>query len=312
MLIFPGVQSLDVSGPMDTLAEATALLPPGEGYEVTLIGPDLSQFRASNGMRIAADLSYAQAKGPYDLFLVAGGPALPTADPDLQMIDCIRRLARVSRVFGSVCTGAFCLGDAGLLDGKRVTTHWQDAGRLASRFPAASVEPDTIYLRDGTLVTSAGVTAGIDLALALVREDYGAKTSLAVAKRLVVVAQRQGGQSQFSPYVTVAALDSPIAQVASHLMANLAGKLSVGDLASVAGMSTRTFARAFVAQTGITPAEFVERARIDAARNALEGHEQPLKVVAHECGFGTPKRLRQAFVKHLGITPLQYRERFAV
>lgn len=312
VIVFPGVQALDVCGPMDVFAEANSLLNDGDGYEVTLIGPSCHPLKASNGMTISADLSFSEAEGPYDLLLVAGGPSLSTSEPDYQMVDCIRRLAKASQLVGSICTGAFCLGQAGLLDGKKTTTHWQDAALLAEKFPNTQVDYDRIYLRDGDLITSAGVTAGIDLALALVREDYGTKISLSIAKRLVVVAQRQGGQSQFSPYVGIEANDSPISEIIAYVMDNLCSKLTVADLAQKASMSTRSFARAFLEHAKITPGEFVERARIDAARNDLESREKPLKVVAHDCGFGTPRRLRQAFTKRLGLSPVQYRERFSV
>ncbi|SCB32253.1 Transcriptional regulator GlxA family, contains an amidase domain and an AraC-type DNA-binding HTH domain [Rhizobium lusitanum] len=311
MLIFPGVQMLDVAGPLDVFAEATVFLTGDDGYQVTLIGPDRAPLRASNGMTLVADLSYDEAAGPYDLFLIAGGPALPDTEFPQNLIDCVRRLSAASRIFGSVCTGAFCLGAAGLLDGRKVTTHWQNARRLASTFPKADVEVDRIYLRDGPMITSAGVTAGIDLALSLIRDDHGSALALSVAKRLVVVAQRQGGQSQFSPYVeTLSDEKSPISVAAAFVMSNLRERLSVADLATAASMSVRSFARAFVAGTGHPPAEFLEKARIDAARNMLERTDDPLKVIAYECGFGNPKRMRQVFARNLGISPVQYRDQF--
>ncbi len=218
-----------------------------------------------------------------------------------------------AELHGSICTGAFAFGHAGLLDGHRVTTHWQNAQHLAELFPKAQVELDRIYLRDGALVTSAGVTAGIDLALALVAEHHGARVSLAVAKRLVVVAQRQGGQSQFSPFLTAPAdPDSPIARVQAHVMQHIGASVSVEDLAEVAGMSGRNLARLFVQETGVTPHEFVERARVDAARNLLEGSDRALKAVAYDCGFGSADRMRIVFARRLGITPAQYRSSFRV
>ncbi|MFS2151372.1 GlxA family transcriptional regulator [Rhizobium sp. Rhizsp42] len=313
MLIFDGVQALDVSGPLDVFSEATDILPQGEGYSITLIGPTTSRIRASNGMGLLADVDYLGAKGPFDLFLVAGGPQLPTAVIDDETTDCIRRLAKVSETYGSVCTGAFCLGAAGLLDGRYATTHWQNAGQLATLYPQAKIDYDRIYLRDGPLLTSAGVTAGIDLALAVIREHHGGALAVAVAKRLVVAAQRQGGQSQFSPYIEMIADEkSPLTDLTKFITENLAAPLTVADLAKAAGMSSRTFARSFVDFAKVTPAEFVERARIDAARHILEATTQPLKVVAHLCGFGNPKRMRQVFTKRLGVTPAEYRERFNV
>ncbi|WP_426230393.1 GlxA family transcriptional regulator [Pararhizobium sp. DWP3-4] len=313
MLVFEGVQSLDVAGPLDVFAEANAFIEPDQHYEIRTIGPSDRYVTASNGMILASNLGYAETKGRIDLFLVPGGPSLPTSEAPAEIVDCIQRLAALSGVYGSVCTGAFLLGAAGLLDGRKVTTHWQNAKQLAMRYPYADVDYDRIYLRDGPLVTSAGVTAGIDLALALVREDHGPAVSLAVAKRLVVVAQRLGGQSQFSPYIEFT-LDagSPISGVITYVMGHLGRDLSVGELATATAMSERNFARAFVATTGSTPAQFVERARVDAARSMLEGTRKPLKLIAHECGFGNPKRMREVFVKRLGILPTQYRDQFLI
>jgi transcriptional regulator GlxA family with amidase domain len=309
--IFPGVQSLDVAGPLDVFAEANAFVGPNDGYAITLVGPDRTPFRASNGMRLAPDVGFDEAGEAFDLLLVAGGPALPTAgcDPRLTawLVDTAPRCAR----YGSVCTGAFALGHAGLIDDMRVTTHWGDARALAERFPKARVEYDSIFIRDGRLVTSAGVTAGIDLGLALVHEDHGPEVALAVAKRLVVVAQRQGGQSQFSPLlVPPAKPKSPIALVHQHVMSDLRAPHGVEALAAVAGMSARTFARLFKQETRLTPADFVEGARIDAARNRLEAGDQALKVVAYDCGFNSAEHMRLAFVRRLGLTPSEYRARF--
>jgi transcriptional regulator GlxA family with amidase domain len=262
-------------------------------------------------MQMIADLSFEEASGGFDVLLVAGGPELPYAAPDPQLTEWLRLAPWRASLYGSICTGAFALGHAGLLDGHRVTTHWQVAQKLAARFPAAIVEPDLIYVRDGRLVTSAGVTAGIDLALALVGQRHGPGVAVAVAKRLVVVAQRQGGQSQFSPYLTAPADPaSPIARIQDHVMANIGGRHTLASLAAVVGMSARNLARHFVQETGITPHEFVERARIDAARMLLEGSDRPLKAVAYDCGFGTADRMRIVFHERLGVTPAQYRASF--
>ena len=311
LAIFPGVQSLDVAGPLDVFAEANAFVGRQEGYAITLVGPDRSAFRASNGMLVTPDVGFDEADGAYDLLLVAGGPALPTQGCDPRLVDWLRDAAPRCLQYGSICTGAFALGQAGLIDHRTVTTHWGDAGRLAEQFPLARVEYDRIFIRDGALVTSAGVTAGIDLGLALVHEDHGPEVALAVAKRLVVVAQRQGGQSQFSPLLVPPSTPrSPIAAVHEHVMANLRDGHSVGDLAGVAGMSPRTFARTFQTETRLTPADFVEGARIDAARNRLEAGDSALKVVAFECGFHSAEHMRLVFVRRLGLTPSDYRARF--
>jgi transcriptional regulator GlxA family with amidase domain len=311
IVIHGGVQALDVAGPVDVFAETNAYVPAEDRYETVLIGPHRAPLRASNNMQMIADLSFEEASGGFDVLLVAGGPQLPYAAPDPQLTEWLRLAPWRASLYGSICTGAFARGPAGLLDGHRVTTHWQVAQKLAARFPAALVEPDLIYVRDGRLVTSAGVTAGIDLALALVGQRHGPGVAVAVAKRLVVVAQRQGGQSQFSPYLTAPADPaSPIARIQDHVMANIGGRHTLASLAAVVGMSARNLARHFVQETGITPHEFVERARIDAARMLLEGSDRPLKAVAYDCGFGTADRMRIVFTERLGVTPAQYRASF--
>ena len=309
--IFPGVQALDVAGPVDVFAEANRFIAPPERYGVTLLSAEQGPLRASNGMTLIADDTFEQARGPFDLALIAGGPALPEAAPDARLVEWLMNVAAQCGRYGSICTGAFALGHAGLLDGRNVTTHWQHAAQLATQFPQARVDFDRIYLRDGKLVTSAGVTAGIDLSLALVAEDHGPHTALAVAKRLVVFAQRQGGQSQFSPYLTAPADDtSPVAKVQAHVMERIRERFTVKQLADVAGMSARNFARVFVQETSVTPHEFIERARVDAARKWLESSDAVLKAIAYDCGFGSADQMRIVFTRRIGATPTQYRERF--
>ena len=311
IVIHEGVQALDVAGPIDAFAEANMFVGPGEGYEVVLVGATREPMRASNRMQISADLTFAEAEGGFDILLVAGGPALPETAPDPAFTEWLREAPSRADIYGSVCTGAFALGRAGLLDGHRVTTHWQNAQKLAELFPQARVEHDRIHIRDGRLVTSAGVTAGIDLALALVGERHGPAVAVAVAKRLVVIAQRQGGQSQFSPFLSAPAdPESPMARIQHHVVNNLAERHTLGSLAAEVGMSARNLARHFVQETGITPHEFVERARVDAARALLESSNLPLKAVAFDCGFGTADRMRQIFSTRLGVTPNQYRASF--
>jgi len=211
----------------------------------------------------------------------------------------------------TACLGLQRCVPAGLLDGLHVTTHWNDVSKLAARFPRLHVEPDRIFLRQGRIYTSAGVTAGIDLALHLVFEDWGAEVSLNVAKRLVVFSQRNGGQSQFSPYLTPYIENaSAVDTVQEYVRGHLDEDLSVERLAKVASMSARNFARVFAKEAHVTPAEFVERCRVDAARVLLETETQPLKTIAHRCGFGTTMRMRMAFTKHLGVTAQQYRLNF--
>lgn len=227
------------------------------------------------------------------------------------MPGCARRAG--ARRFGSICNGALTLARAGLLDGRTVTTHWNDAEALAALCPSARVEFDRIFIQDGELVSSAGVTAGIDLSLYLIARDHGPDLALNVARRLVVFVQRAGGQSQFSPYLTpYAEASSPIAQVQQYVLGHLADTLEVQTLARVANMSVRHFSRVFLRDARVTPAEFVERARVDAARVMLENGAAPLKTVAWHCGFGDAHRLRAVFRRRLGITPQQYRQHFGL
>lgn len=309
--IHEGVQALDVVGPLDVFIEANGYVASGDRYEPLLVAASLNPLRASNGMRFVADLTFDEASGGFDILLMAGGPALPDTESDPRLVEWIKEAPWRASTYGSICTGAFVLGHAGLLDERRVTTHWQNAPKLAAMFPRAKVEPDSIYVRDERLITSAGVTAGIDLALALVGQRHGAQTALHVAKRLVVLAQRQGGQSQFSPYLTAPADPaSPVARIQDHVLAHIGSRHSLESLAAVVDMSARNLARQFVQETGITPHEFVERARVDAARMMLEGSDAPLKTVAYDCGFGTPDRMRIVFRDRLGVTPAQYRASF--
>ncbi len=311
IVVYEGVQALDVAGPMDVFSEANTFLGSGDRYETVLVAAHRNPLRASNGIRMVADLTFEEALGGFDLILVAGAPTPPEAEPDPHLMQWVKELPWRSSVYGSICTGAFVLGYAGLLDDRRVTTHWQDAQALAAKFPRAKVEPDLIYVRDGRLITAAGVTAGIDLGLALVGQRHGAETALKVAKRLVVVAQRQGGQSQFSPYLSAPAdPESPVARIQDHVMANIGDRHTLESLAAVVGMSPRNLARHFVQAAGITPHEFMERARVDAARMMLEGSDRPIKAVAFDCGFGSADRMRIVFRARLGVTPAQYRASF--
>jgi transcriptional regulator GlxA family with amidase domain len=311
IVIYEGVQALDVAGPMDVFSEANTFLGSADRYETVLVAAQCNPVRASNGTRLLADLTFEAAAGGFDIILVAGAPTPPESEPEPYLVQWVKQLPWRSHVYGSICTGAFVLGYAGLLDDRRVTTHWQDAQALATRFPKARVEPDLIYVRDGRLITAAGVTAGIDLGLALVGQRHGAETALKVAKRLVVVAQRQGGQSQFSPYLTAPAdPESPIARIQDHVMTNIGDRHTLESLAAVVGMSPRNLARHFVQATGITPHEFIERARVDAARMMLEVNDRPLKAIAFDCGFGSADRMRIVFSTRLGVPPVQYRASF--
>ena len=225
--------------------------------------------------------------------------------------DWVRGVSKSARRIGSVCSGAFVLAHAGLLDGRRVTTHWNSIDRFAAQFPDIEVELDAIYVKDGSIYTSAGVTAGMDLALALVEEDFGRRIALKVARELVMFLKRPGGQSQFSaPLAAQIAERSTNRDLQNWVLDNLAQPLSVEQSADRAGMSMRNFARNFKRETQLTPAEFVERARLDTARRMLEETKQPMKRIASVAGFGDASTLRRAFLRQLGVTPADYRHRF--
>lgn len=312
ILIFPGVQALDVSGPMDVFAEANSFLPAEQQYAIEVLGTQEGLLRCSNGLSLAAHRHYAQANDAYDLLLVAGGPGLPAQPYDAALSAWLARAAGKAGRHGSICNGAFLLGHAGLLDGKKVATHWNDAAALAARFPLAQVDADSIYVHDGKLVSSAGVTAGIDLALSLLADDGGAPLALQVARRLVVYTQRQGGQSQFSPHLTpVVDAASPVAQAQQYVLEHLGEVLDVDTLAQLVAMSPRNFARIFVRELGVTPARFIESARLDSARVLLAVSDAPLKTIAWRCGFGTADQLRAVFLRRLGVSARQYRQHFS-
>lgn len=308
-----GVQALDVFGPLDVFEEANRFLPSRRGYRSTLVGMEAGAVRCSNGALLQPHLHYTDADEPFDLLLVAGGPSLPDQVLAPPFAAWLRHAAQQAERFDSICNGAFVLAKAGLLSNRTVTTHWNDAHALADLCPDAHVQPDRLYVCDGSLYTSAGVSAGIDLALHLVARDHGHDISLNVAKRLVVFAQRAGGQSQFSPYLTPF-LDphSPAGEVQHYVLAHLTQDLGVPALARRANMSPRNFSRVFSRETGMAPAEFVETARLDAARRQLELENKPLKTIAADCGFRDGQHMREAFRRRLGISPLQYRSRFCM
>ena len=312
MLIFPGVQSLDVTGPLDVFAEANGFLPTEAHYRLQVIGVESGPIACSNGLSLQAHGHYRAALEAYDLLLVAGGPGLPGMAFGAEFDAWLQGACQRARRFGSICNGAFMLARAGLLDGRQVTTHWSDAPALAALCPSTRVEADRLYLQDGELFTSAGVTAGIDLSLYLLAQDHGPAVALSVAKRLVVYTQRAGGQSQFSPYLTpLSAEASPVAQARQFVFDHLRDDLSIAALAKAAKMSGRNFSRVFTREAGITPAQFVENARVDAARVLLESAAAPLKAVAYDCGFRDAHHMRSVFQRRLGVTPQQFRQHFA-
>lgn len=311
IVIHEGVQALDVAGPLDVFNAANDFLPAQDRYDLKLVAREKSSVRCSNGMRMAPDMSFDEACRPFHTVLVAGGPALPHRPGCDAMSEWLRQWGVKAERYGSICNGTFALAHAGLIDGRTVTTHWLTSAELAARYPAASVEHDRIYARDDRLVTSAGVTAGIDLTLALVSEDHGSAISLSCAKTLVVIAQRQGGQSQFSPLLLPPAdTVAPLGKVQAYVMDHIREAFPVERLAEIAGVSPRSIARLFVRDLGVTPHEFIEGIRIDQARNLLEATELALKAIAYDCGFASPDQMRSAFQRRLGVSPVRYRENF--
>jgi transcriptional regulator GlxA family with amidase domain len=310
IVAFDGVQLLDVTGPAEAFSIATRFF--GGEYEIELVTPSGAPARSHSGLSLNADRSIGAVKGPIDTLVVAGGAGTFKAVNDERLVAWIARSAERARRVASVCTVAFLLAEAGLLDGRRATTHWSSCAKLAERYPQVMVEPDPIFVRDGKVSTSAGVTAGMDLALALIEEDHGADVALKTARSLVLFVRRPGGQSQFSAQLRAApARREPLREVQAHIVEHPAADLSVPALAARAYMSERNFARAFRAETGMTPAAYVEVTRVERARRELETTDLTVEAVAARCGFGTVETMRRAFARRVGVNPAAYRERFA-
>jgi transcriptional regulator GlxA family with amidase domain len=312
ILATPGVQLLDVSGPLDVFAEANVQAR-RDAYRLRLIASTPGEILSSSGTRLVPDHVIGDpACGPIDTLLVAGCPNAAEAPPSPAVAGWLRKVAPLARRYGSVCSGAFLLAEAGLLDGKRVATHWAVANRLADAYPSTEVDGDAIHVRDGKLRTAAGVTAGLDLALALVEEDLGREIAMKVASQLVMFFKRPGGQMQFSRKGgSLPAGRSILQEVQRFVAANPSADHDVASLAARAGLSPRHFARLFRSEVGVTPAAWVEEARVAAARRLLESGQGAPKQVAVQCGFANADTLRRAFARHLGVTPAEYRRHYA-
>ncbi|MEA2418909.1 MAG: hypothetical protein QOE60_1115 [Thermoleophilaceae bacterium] len=309
IVAFPRVQTLDVLGPAEVFTTAT-LLSQRDGYAVEVVAARPGPLPTSS-VALYPDRTLDRCRGPIDTLLVAGGRGVNEAARDEQLIAWVKGAAKRSRRVTSVCTGAFLLAQAGLLDGRRATTHWASCDELARRHPEIEVEPDPIFVRDGDVITSAGVTAGMDLALALVEEDLGREAALDTARWLVLFLKRPGGQAQFSTQLAAQMADrEPLRELQEWLPDNLAEDLSVPSLARRACMSERNFARAFREETGMTPAAYVEMARVESARIALETGALPVEAIARPAGFGTVETMRRAFRRRVGVSPNSYRGRF--
>ena len=296
------VHLLEVAGVKDALFEANCKIETGKPYRVRLVTEHGEPIESCSGMKFIPDASIEVAFQPSDTLIVAGPFGVPDRPSD-RVMSWLRDQARQARRYGSTCTGAFLLAEAGLLSGCRATTHWQYTEQLSDRFPDIRVEPDSIFVRDGPVFTSAGVSAAIDLAFSLIEEDHGRALALWVARRLVVFLKRPGGQSQFSTNLT--------AQTASTgPIENARQSLTLETLAEVAGLSPRQFSRLFLAEMEMSPVSYVELTRVDFARRLLEESTSPIKAIAYASGFGSTTTLRRAFLRSMGLTPQQYRLRF--
>jgi len=311
VVVYPGIQTLDVVGPVEVLAAANDHVGRA-AYRTTIAARDPKEaVISSSGLRLGVDRALARVAGPIDTLMVVGGQGTEAAVGDGRLVAEVRRLAAVSRRVTSVCSGAFVLARAGLLDGRRATTHWQYCALLAELFPAVRVEPDPIFVRDGNVITSAGVSAGMDLALALVEDDLGHDAALAVARRLVLFLRRPGNQSQFSTHLQTQVADrNALRDLQAWITEHPDDDLTVAALARRAGLSERHLARVFRDEVGLTPARYVERVRLEVARRRLEESDDPIEAVASQCGFGTTETMRRTFVRALHTTPSEYRRRF--
>ncbi len=313
ILAYPSVQLLDVTGPLqvfvcanDQIAQAGGTPP----YLLRVVAKDRQGVTTSAGLKIGTS-PLPRTGTPLDTLLVAGGPGVDAAAADAVLINWLQQRMKKARRVASVCTGAFLLGASGALDGRRVVTHWSYCVELARRFPAARVESDPIFVRDGSVWTSAGVTAGIDLALALIEEDLGRAVALAVARYLVVFLKRPGGQAQFSEALSMQSAEDEFGALHEWINKHLADDLSLAVLADQAGMSERSFSRRYAEAAGVTPARAIERLRVEAARRLLSESRLPVKRISQRCGFGSEETMRRSFLRVLLASPNDYRARFS-
>jgi transcriptional regulator GlxA family with amidase domain len=312
VFVVPPAEELDIVGPWDVFATVNgALGERGPAYTIELVTAGKQRsFRGGSGLTLIADSVYTEVSGDPDTLVVVGGTGAVTSR-DGKISRWIQQKAKCARRVASICTGAFLLAEAGLLDGRRATTHWMYAREMATRFPRVTVDPDPIFVRDGHIYTSAGVTAGMDLALALVEEDLGGAMALKVARMLVLFLRRPGGQAQFSTSLSAQASEiKPLRELGVWMADNLSRDLSVSVLASRVAMSDRNFARVFAHEFGETPARYTEQLRLEAARRELELSDKGLDEVALASGFSSAELLRRAFMRRYRISPRTYRDHF--
>lgn len=315
MVAYPGAHNLDVVGPLEILATTAYFSGAApRPYEISIVGERAGPIEASSGLTITAEKSFADVLDDaraIDTLMIAGGHGSSQALKDPALVDFLRAAAPRTRRIASICTGALLLAEAGLLDGKRASTHWFWCPKMETDYPAVQVDRDAIYVRDGNVWTSAGVTSGMDLALALVEDDLGHDAALQVARFSVMYMMRPGGQSQFSAHLVAQRAEDPaINATLEFILAHPADPLTVTALAARAGLSERTFARRFKDETGMTPAAYVETARVQAARVALETTAKGIEQIAIGAGFQNAERMRRAFQRHLGVSASEYRDRF--
>jgi len=313
-IIFQDALGLDITGPLEVFNTASLIVQqkygPDAGYDIRFFGPTKNRVRLTSGLEIHPHYTFKDVTA-CDTIMVPGGEGTYQAMDDPSLVKHVRAKAAFARRIVSVCSGAFILAAAGLLDGREATTHWMVTDEFQARFPRVKVLPDAIYTRDGNIYTSAGVTAGIDLALALVEEDFGISVAVEVSRYLLVYFRRPGSQSQFStPIQAQAAAGKRFARLHDWLLTNLVKPISVDDMASRVAMSTRNFSRVFKTTTGLTPTKYLETLRLDRAREILAAGEDSIETIAEACGFGREDRLRRAFLRKFKVTPSQYRFHF--
>ncbi len=311
MVLFPGFQLLDIAGPQDAFAQVKVLTNGASEYEILTIGTTRGPLLSSSGLTVLPDLTIDDLCPRFDTIIVPGGLGIFDVYANEALCNFLCLQFQHCQRLAAICNGVFALGGAGLIEHRSVTTHWMDAAHLFELFPTARVNPDHIYVKDGKIYTTAGVTAGIDLALLMIEENFGKRIAIDVAKYLVVYLRRAGGQSQFSPLLDMqGGLDSQVESTQEYLLANLKLNHTLSSLANRVHMSPRNLSRLFTKEAGMPPMKFLADARIDAARRYLETTTQSIKEISHRCGFENAGGLRRIFVKRLSISPGEYRSRF--
>ncbi len=315
IIVYPGFKALEAIGPLKVFDYANNCLQQRKlsgGYTVTIASTRIGMIPSDTLMSLQATKTLSMHALP-DLALIVGAPDIEQALHDApEIVSWVAHAAPRMERLAALCTGSFFLAEGGALDGRRATTHWSFAERLRKKYPRVKVDSDAIFIHEGNIWTSAGVTAGMDLALALVEEDFGREIALEVARDLVIYLKRPGGQSQFSVHLASQMTTHPtIRELQNWIMSHLADDLGTPRLANRLAMSERNFTRVFHRETGESPAEFIENARFEAARRLLEENTAPMKVIAVQTGFGTEEKMRRVFQKKIGVTPKVYRERFS-